>query len=80
MAIFGPEIEDTFLELHKARRAIEVACQMLHRHLDDLPLNPDPNRNLWQQLRADLCGAEGEFAPEGDRVGKRLTNGIPGGN
>jgi hypothetical protein len=73
MAMFGVEIQDTFLELHKARREIEVACQTLHNHVDDLPLVPDPNKTLWQQLRADLCGAEGAFAPEGDRIGKRIT-------
>jgi hypothetical protein len=73
MALFGVKIQETFLELHKARRKIEVACQMLHQHLDDMPLVPDPNKGLWQQLRADLCGAEGEFAPEGDRIGKQLT-------
>ena len=63
----------TFLELHKARRQIEVSCQMLHNHVDDLPLVPDPQEQLWEQMRADLCGLEGELAPEGDRIGKRLT-------
>jgi hypothetical protein len=73
MAMFGAEIQDTFLDLHKARRQIEVSCQMLNSHMDDVQLIPDPHKELWQQLRADLCGAESPFAPEGDRVGKRLT-------
>ncbi len=73
MAIFGAEIQDAFLGLHKARRQIEVACQMLHNHVDDFPMIPDSHKELWQQLRADLCGAEAPFAPEGDRVGKQLT-------
>jgi hypothetical protein len=73
MAIFGAEIQDTFIELHKARRAVEVACQMLYNHVDDVPLVPDPQKSLWQQLRADICGAEGVLTKEGDRVGRRLT-------
>jgi hypothetical protein len=71
MAMFGAKIHNTFLELHKARRQIEVACQMLYNHVDDLSVS-DPDKSLWQQLRADLCGAEGQFAPEGDRIGKQL--------
>jgi hypothetical protein len=70
-AVFGPGIEDVFLELHRALREIEVACEMLARHLDDPQLNPDPNGDLWQQLRADA--AEGILAKEGDRVGRRLA-------
>lgn len=73
MAMFGVKIEDTFLELHKARKGIEVACQMLHSHINDVPMIPDPNKALWEQLRADIYAGLGEFAPEGDRVGKRLV-------
>jgi hypothetical protein len=73
MAMFGVEIQDSFLELHKARRQIEVACQMLSEHMDEIPQIPDPQKALWQQLRADLNGAKPPFAPEGDRIGKRLT-------
>lgn len=73
MAIFGPHVEEVFLELHWARRLIEIACDMLIRHLDEPPLVPDPHADLWQQLRADLAAAEGALANEGDRVGRRLT-------
>jgi hypothetical protein len=72
MAVFGPVVEEIFLELHKARRQVEIAIKMLIDHLDDLPLRPDPNAELWQQLRADLCAPEGELAREGDRVGRHL--------
>jgi hypothetical protein len=72
MAVFGPSVEDTFLELHKARRDIEIAIRMLIGHLNDAPLQPDPNADLWQQLRGDLCAAEGALAKEGDRVGHHL--------
>ncbi|MGB9367139.1 MAG: hypothetical protein WCE79_14120 [Xanthobacteraceae bacterium] len=30
-AIFGPEMEETFLLVHKARRSIEVSAEMLMR-------------------------------------------------
>jgi hypothetical protein len=72
-AAFGREVEQIFLELHKARRKIEVAAQMLAAHADDAPLTPDPSAGLWRQLRADMCGDEAEFAPEEDRVGKHLA-------
>jgi len=72
MAIFGPHAEEIFLELHKARRQIEIAYEMLLRHLNDAPMNPDPNADLWRQLRADLAAADGALANEGDRVGRRL--------
>jgi hypothetical protein len=72
MAIFGTDIEKTFLSLHQARRAIEVACQMLSNHLDDPPQTRDPQKNLWRQLWADINGAE-PYAPDGDRVGKQLA-------
>jgi hypothetical protein len=72
MALFGENIQETFLKLHQARRKIEVASQMLHQHLDDVPIT-NPNKKLWDQLRADLCGFDGEFAPEGDRVGGQLA-------
>jgi len=73
MAMFGPQVEETFLELHKARRGVEIAIEMLIRHLDDAPTTPDPSGDLWQQLRADLCGAEGALSKEGDRIGRQLT-------
>ncbi len=73
MAMFGVKIEQTFLELHKARRAVEVACQMLHNHLDDISMIPDPHKELWEQLRADLSGDPLGITKEGDRVAMRLT-------
>jgi hypothetical protein len=73
MAIFGSEIQATFLELHQARQTIVVACQSLNSHLHDLPQIPDPHKDFWKQLRADISSAEGPLGPEGDRVGKQLT-------
>src|SRR4051812_35799991 len=29
MSLFGPEVEEVFMQLHRARRNIEVAAQML---------------------------------------------------
>jgi len=68
-----PARRANFSELHKARRDIEIACEMLIRHLEDAPMNPDRNADLWQQFRADLCGAEGALSKEGDRVGRRIS-------
>jgi hypothetical protein len=74
MAMFGEEMQDIFHELHIARRHIEIACQKLNHHLDDAQLFPEPDKEFWQQLRTDLCGADVPFAPEGDRVGKKIAS------
>ncbi len=84
MAVFGSPTSDVFLQLHKARREIEVASEMLARRVDEerfgVP-NDHATRNLYEQLRADVWAgyAEPMRTAEGDRVGRKLaefTNGI----
>jgi hypothetical protein len=68
MSVFGPPAEAVFLELHEARRCVQIAAKTL------LKEKPDCNVDLWPQLRADICGvADGQLAPEGDRVGRHVT-------
>jgi hypothetical protein len=71
MAIFGPQIEDTFMLLHKSRRHIEVACQMLAQRVDDDEPANENTRALYEQLRHDMSD-HGGFEPERDRVGQML--------
>jgi hypothetical protein len=60
-AIFGPEVEETFLLLQKARREVEVSAGMLYR-------NPEPdfkssdNLETWNSFRADVWPAYGKLA------------------
>jgi hypothetical protein len=68
-ALFGTNAEDTFLQLHKARRAIEIACEML----TNVVKQPEDDEQLWFQLRADIWGSHGASrAKEPDRVDKML--------
>jgi len=72
MAVFGRQIEDTFLKLHQARRNIEVAAQMLAEEVDDPIRNEDEEtRKLYKRLRRDLWD-HGNYEPEKDAVGKLL--------
>ncbi|MGL5164717.1 MAG: hypothetical protein ACRC9K_02375 [Afipia sp.] len=60
-ALFGPELEGTFLLLQKARRTIEVSAGMLYR--DPHPQNRTPeNIKLWQKWEGNVWGhaTEGE--------------------
>ena len=71
-AIFGPELEETFLLLQRARREMEVAAEMLTR--DPHPThNTEDNRDTWNMLRAALWASYGRLAKEGDKVGAKLT-------
>lgn len=69
-ALFGAEAEDAFDKLHEARRAIEVACEMLTHHIK----RPEDDEALWFQLRADILGGGGfaAKAKEPKRVDKML--------
>ena len=70
-AIFGTEIEETFLLMHKARREIEVSAEMLWR--DPNPTDrSEANLKTWNSFRADVWPAYGRFADDGDKVGKKL--------
>jgi hypothetical protein len=74
MAIFGAETENIFLKVHKARRHIEVAAQMLFQNAVEPPHEDTPDtRKLWRQLRGDLWeGGGGEV--DNDRVGSLLID------
>jgi hypothetical protein len=65
MALLGKECEDIFILMHRARREIEVASQMLTWRADKL--KPD----MYEQLERDIWDSGG-FEPEKDRVGKKL--------
>jgi hypothetical protein len=73
MALFGPEVEETFLLLQTARREIEVSAGMLLQ--DPEPQNKTKdNLELWNSLRADVWPAYGKLAKKGDQVGKKLSD------
>ena len=69
-ALFGPELEQTFLLLQKARRDIEVSAQMLYEN--PFPQNDDAdNRSIWAEWRATVWG-HGSKKEGGDDTGKML--------
>lgn len=72
MAVFGRQAEDMFLLLHKARREIQVALEMLAWDLDQGEASGD--RSLYSQLRANVSEGLGTDTEEGDRVGKKLND------
>jgi hypothetical protein len=68
-ALFGAEAEDAFNKMHKARRWIEVACQMLTNDIK----RPEDDEGLWFQLRADIIsGSSASQAKDPKRVDKLL--------
>jgi hypothetical protein len=73
MALFGPEVEETFLLLQRARREIEVSAGMLLQ--DPEPQNETKdNLEFRVSLRADVWAAYGKLAKKGDQVGKKLSD------
>lgn len=71
-ALFGPEIEEVFLLMHRARRRIEVSSEVLLQ--DPYPTNESPdNMKMWDQLRADVWPAWGRLQEGGDQVGQMLS-------
>jgi hypothetical protein len=72
MAIFGADTEEAFMLVHKARRHVEVGCEMLSRQISDGESTAE-NRALYEQLRRDVAD-HGDFEPEKDRVGKMLKD------
>ena len=74
MSLFGPEVEETFMQLHRARRNVEVAAQMLAEDAaQEYAGRPPNNDNLYKQLRADISG-HSTAAEEGDRIGRMLND------
>lgn len=72
-AMFGAKAEELFLFMHRARREIEVSAQMLFH--DPYPTHSTAdNLATWNQFRADVWEPYGKLAPEGDKVGKKLTD------
>jgi hypothetical protein len=69
-ALFGPELEETFLLLQRARREVEVSAQMLYE--DPFPQNNDEdNRKTWSEWRAVVWG-HGSKKEGGDDAGRML--------
>jgi hypothetical protein len=71
-AVFGRQAEEIFLLMQKARREIEVSAGMLYRDPEPIHKSAD-NLNTWKQFKADVWPAYGRLAPNGDLVGKKLT-------
>jgi hypothetical protein len=73
MAMFGPEAEDIFLQLHQARRMVETSAGMLTWDRDQLGKDKE-DFEFRQQLKADVWAEFGQLTKEGDRVGKKLED------
>ena len=72
MAVFGKEIESTFLKLHQARRNVEVAAQMLAEQvMQNFEPRDESTAELYRQLRRDLWD-HGNFEKEKNEVSKLL--------
>jgi hypothetical protein len=75
MALFGPETESIFLELHKARRQIEVSAGLMYQHFAreiGLSLTED-NKKLRREQLEDIDWAEASAAKGGDRINAKLS-------
>ena len=75
MALFGPETESIFLELHKARRQIEVSAGLLYQRFASeigLSLTDDTKKLRTEQLE-DIDWAEASGAAGGDRINAKLS-------
>jgi hypothetical protein len=71
-ALFGPQVEEIFLLMHRARREIEVLAGMLLR--DPEPTDQSQaNLETWNRFRADVWPAYGTMAKGGDQVGEKLS-------
>jgi hypothetical protein len=72
-AVLGPEMDEIFLLMHRARGEIQAAAMMLLR--DPEPQNASSaNLETWNSLRAAIWEAYGRVAKGGDEVGKKLTD------
>jgi len=72
-ALFGPEVEEIFLLMHRARRKIEVSAGML-LHDPEPTLKSQGNLETWDRFRADVWPAYGHVAKGGDEVGQMLSD------
>ena len=71
-ALFGPQVEETFLLIQRARRQIEVSAEMLFHDPEPTFKNQD-NLETWNRFRADVWPAYGSLAKGGDEVGEKLS-------
>jgi len=71
MAAFGKDTQDIFLEIHSARRAIEVSASMLMEAA--LKNDPFDDREFERQLRADVWSKT-----KGDNISQKIDKFIAG--
>ena len=60
------------MQLHRARREIEVAAEMLLEQALRPSGGQNDNDEIYKQLRADIWLGVGRTTSEGDRVGGRI--------
>jgi hypothetical protein len=70
-AIFGPEMEEVFLLLQKARREVEVAAEMLTRDPIATVRTAD-NIETWERFHDLVWMHNAEARGREDKVGKKL--------
>jgi len=75
MALFGPDVEEIFLELHKVRRQIEVSAGLLYQHyISEIGITPTADtKKLRREQLEDIDWAEASAAEGGDRVKEKLA-------
>ena len=66
MAVFGRETADIFLQMHQARRWIEIAAEMLWKREPREPRNA----GLYDQLESDVW--KGAY-PDRERIDPKLS-------
>jgi hypothetical protein len=71
-ALFGPNVEEVFLLMHRARREIEVSAEMLWHDPRPSVANRD-NLETWNRFRADVWPSYESRAKGGERVGHKLS-------
>jgi hypothetical protein len=73
MAALGPEYEGIFMLLHKSRRDIEVASEMLAwKAYNQNGADVEHNEAFYEQCRRDIWDI-GNFQREKDKAGQRLV-------
>lgn len=77
MAMFGTAVEEPFMQLHRARREVEVASEMLEK---DAARGHTMEQGLREQLEADIWSGYGEAIEtrDGDKVGRKVQEFVDG--
>jgi hypothetical protein len=60
-ALSGPQVEETFLLVQRARRQVEVSAEML-LHDPEPQFRSEDNIETWNGFRADVWGAYGKLS------------------